>query len=543
VGMRSVPSSVSVVGAALTFTRPAEGGSRRFIELRRGSNSQRIDLYCFTTGQCGELPSTLRNNDGLFIPSRGKLVAVSGAVNRPGIYELAENEGVDQLLEYAGGLAIDSSAEPVDLYSFGSDLTGRVRAYQSTTLASLCRRGQAAAGCRKLQDGDFLDLRPMITTVRGMVTVTADGVEPQRMTHQPGMRLLDVIKQPLTRFLSKETIAGINRGDFRSINELDDRLPEIDLESVTVYRLKADSRGYESVSVDALSALKEGPASAQNIAIEDGDILALDTKSAWRSPRDSMTGTVRLLGEVKRPGRYRFTGVRKLNELLEQAGGMTPSAASWSAVILRNDDPRASLNRRAGVGVLQSVFAYQARENALTFASAAAAEQQPMAIGEPATRRNQASGPIVLPRASAELERLVGQRTLIFLDSLNVSSVSLAPGDVVIIPPVQETIGCYGAVFRTGEFTISGATVTTDQARNRCGIVQEMSPTIYQFSVRTGEICRESWLSSCPDLSGGDFMVAVPDAVRKRGVAAFLEYVEAFYRVALSAATLKVLSN
>lgn len=541
VGLRSVPASYSVVGAALAFTRPAEGGSRRFIELRRGGTSQRIDLYCFTTGRCGELPTTLRNQDGLFVPARGKLVAVAGAVNRPGIYELADDEGLDRLLEYAGGMAIDSSTEPVDLYSFGTSQDGRARAYQSLQMSAFCRTASGEAGCRRLQDGDFLDLRPMMSTVKGMVTVTADGVDPLRLTFEPGMRLLDVIKQPLTRFLSKETIAGINRGDFKSINELDDRLPEIDLESVTIYRLKPDSRGYESVSVDALAALREGPQSAYNIAIEDGDILAMDTKSAWRSPRAGMTGSVRLLGEVKRPGRYRFTGVRKLSDLIQMSGGMTENAAPWSAVVLRNDDPRASVNRRAGIRALQSVFAYQARERALTLGAESSLPAAGGAAQVPAPTAP--AGPIVLPRLAPELERLIGNRTMIYLDSQSLENVTLAPGDVVIIPPQQETIGCYGAVFRTGELTVSGTAVTPAQARDRCGVIHEMSPTIYQFNVRTGASCRETWHSSCPDLAPGDFIVAVPDAIRKRGIAAFLEYVEAVYKVALSAATLKVLSN
>lgn len=535
IGLRSIPSSVSVVGAALSFTRPAEGGSRRFIELRRAGRMQQIDLYCFSHGRCGNLPTVLQDNDALHVPARGKLVAIAGAVNRPGIYELAEGEGLSDLLGYAGGLAVDSGADPIDLYSFGTDADQvKNRAYRSVAMQDFCRSA-AAAGCTPLSDGDFLDLRPVVSTVKGMVTVTAAGVDPVRFRYTPGMRLIDVIQQPLTRYLSAETVAGINRGDFKSISEIDERLPEIDLESVTLYRLKADARGYDSISADALTALKEGAASAHNIPLQDGDIVVLDTKAAWRSPRAGMTASVRILGEVKRPGRYRFTGLRTLKEVLAQAGGLTDSAAVWSAVLLRNDDSRASLNRRAGVSVLQSVFAHQARQEAVNLAGSAGGVELAAARAP--------TGASLLPAGSAELAKLIGTRTVIYLDSADGASLTLSPGDIIIVPPVQETIGCYGAVFRQGEITLQGATVTAAAARARCGIVDELSPSIYHFNVRSGAICRDGWLSGCGDLAGGDFIVAVPDVVRKRGMSSFLEYLDVFYKSALSAATLKILTR
>jgi protein involved in polysaccharide export with SLBB domain len=531
IGQRSIPSSVSVVGAALAYTRPAEGGSRRFIELRRAGRTQVIDLYCFSTGQCGSIPTALQDGDTLHVPQRSPLAAISGAVNRPGIFELAKGEGFKDLLAYAGGLSIDSSAGSVDLYSFQGGAE-HSRSYRNVELQELCPLGSVAGQvCRPINDGDYLDLKAVPPTVKGSVTITAAGVEPLRFTFKPGMRLLDVVTQPLTRFLSNDMITSINRGDFRSINELDERLPEIDLESVTIYRLNAESRGYEAVTADASAALRDGPGSEHNVAIRDGDVIALDTKAAWKSPRAGMTTSVRVLGEVKRPGRYRYTGVRTMKDVVAQAGGSTESAATWSTVVLRNDDARASINRQSGISVLRSVFAHQARQEAMN------------AAGSAATVGSAITAPSVALPSATELGRLIGNRTVVYVDSADNATLALAPGDIVVIPPKQETIGCYGAVFRQGELALAAENIDADEGRRRCGIVDEMSPTVYQFSVRKGTICRDSWFGSCPPMMGGDFIVAVPDAIRKRGTAAFLEFLDGFYRTAVAFATVKILAQ
>jgi protein involved in polysaccharide export with SLBB domain len=537
IGQRSVPSSISVVAAALAYVRPTEGGSRRFVELRRSGRTQLIDLYCFANGRCNPLPTVLQDGDVLHVPPRAPLLAITGAVNRPGIYELDRGEGLLDALQYAGGLSIEASTSAIDLYSFapspvsGPMATAGQRQFKSVDVRDVCGGpGSEPASCHALQDGDFLEIKPVLGTVRGSVTVTAAGVEPLRFTWRPGLRLSDVVKQPLTRFLSNEIITQVNKGDFRSINELDERLPEIDLESVTVYRLNPESRGYESISADAQAALRGEPGNVHDIPMNDGDVVTLDTKAVWKTPRDSMTASVRVLGEVKRPGRFRYVGTRTLAQVLAQAGGSTEQAAIWGTVVLRQDDSRASLNRQMGVSVLRNVINHQAKQELASNPAAAAGASANV------------SPPVTLPQ-STELARLIGNRSVVFVDAADSSGLMLAPGDIVVVPPMQQTIGCYGAVFRQGELALGADNIASSDGVRRCGIVDEMSPTVYQFSVRDGSVCRHGWLSRCGELRGGDFLVAVPDSVRKRGVAAFMEFLDGIYRAALAVATIKVLSQ
>ncbi len=50
----------------------------------------------------------LQTNDFVFVPSRGKTVAISGAVRRPAVFELKDDENFNSLLDFAGGLLPDA---------------------------------------------------------------------------------------------------------------------------------------------------------------------------------------------------------------------------------------------------------------------------------------------------------------------------------------------------------------------------------------------------------------------------------------------------
>lgn len=86
-------------------------GSLRGIKMVRSGRSVDIDLYDLLIAQSAYTDLTLRDGDRLMVPPVGPTVAISGAVKRPGIYELRktaegriEQISLDAMLELAGGL-------------------------------------------------------------------------------------------------------------------------------------------------------------------------------------------------------------------------------------------------------------------------------------------------------------------------------------------------------------------------------------------------------------------------------------------------------
>ncbi|MEO2085230.1 MAG: SLBB domain-containing protein [Marinoscillum sp.] len=86
-------------------------GSLRDIQVFRNNKLRKtIDLYDYITRGSLDGDIRLMNNDIIFIPIRVNTVELSGTVKNPSIYELKDNEGINNLLDYSGGLNANSSS-------------------------------------------------------------------------------------------------------------------------------------------------------------------------------------------------------------------------------------------------------------------------------------------------------------------------------------------------------------------------------------------------------------------------------------------------
>jgi protein involved in polysaccharide export with SLBB domain len=102
-GTYTLPSLATLYNALYVSGGPAESGSFRNIELIRNNNVIYVaDLYEFLMK--GELKNnvSLQDNDVIRIPYARLLITLNGEVNRPGIFELRENENLENAIRYAG---------------------------------------------------------------------------------------------------------------------------------------------------------------------------------------------------------------------------------------------------------------------------------------------------------------------------------------------------------------------------------------------------------------------------------------------------------
>ncbi len=103
-GSYMLSGNTSVLAALFQARGPSYLGTERLIEVRRGNDVHKIDLYDYLAR--GRKPSRdiLQDGDLIRIPRKGKIVSILGDVGRPGHYELLEREGAKDLLQYAGGV-------------------------------------------------------------------------------------------------------------------------------------------------------------------------------------------------------------------------------------------------------------------------------------------------------------------------------------------------------------------------------------------------------------------------------------------------------
>lgn len=159
----------------------ARHGSLRAIRLVRAGETRTIDLYGLLQGTADGAEPGLRDGDRLVVPPLGATLAVTGAVRRPGIYELppgAAEIDAEAALALAGG---PQQPGPLSLLrqALGEDGVDRTRPVGS--LAGTV-----------LRDGDILRVAPRLAAATGQVRlighVTAPG--PYALAEAPSLAAL-----------------------------------------------------------------------------------------------------------------------------------------------------------------------------------------------------------------------------------------------------------------------------------------------------------------------------------------------------------------
>ncbi|HSQ42974.1 MAG TPA: SLBB domain-containing protein, partial [Fibrobacteraceae bacterium] len=115
-GGYDLPANCNVFLALFRAQGPTERGSVRKIIVTRGTGDKdTIDLYDYLFRGIKSGQAILKDGDVVFIPQAEKLVEIAGDMVRPSMFELKDKEGLQTLLQFAGG-ARPTAAHTVRLW-------------------------------------------------------------------------------------------------------------------------------------------------------------------------------------------------------------------------------------------------------------------------------------------------------------------------------------------------------------------------------------------------------------------------------------------
>ena len=187
-------------------------GTLRNIQYTTGSKVKSVDLYkAIFMGNDNNI--VLRANDKIFVDSIGKVVAFKNGVSTPGIYEVANNENLSQLIKYAGGLLPVTQTTSVTMTRLDSKTSERVAMNLSW----------ANAKSTVLQSGDTVEFRKLYNEVENVVTIQGNIKHPATFAYKEGMRLSDILRSEDE--LLEETF--INQAVIRRISGKDNQITTI----------------------------------------------------------------------------------------------------------------------------------------------------------------------------------------------------------------------------------------------------------------------------------------------------------------------------
>lgn len=118
-GTYTVSSLSTLTHALFASGGIKETGTLRNIQLKRaGKLITSLDLYELLIYGDNSKDVLLQPGDVVFIPAVGHRVAIDGAVNRPAIYELKQDETYSQLLNMAGGASNEAYLTKVAIHEY-----------------------------------------------------------------------------------------------------------------------------------------------------------------------------------------------------------------------------------------------------------------------------------------------------------------------------------------------------------------------------------------------------------------------------------------
>jgi polysaccharide export outer membrane protein len=203
-GTYTISSLSTLVNAIFASGGPTPQGSLRHIQVRRdGATITDFDFYDLLIKGDKSKDVRLQPGDVLYIPHVGPLVAISGSVNTPAIYEMKDSSTLNDLIEVAGDLSTVADTSKV--------IVDRFVDHQARKTLEFPYDEQSRA--LSLKDGDIVRVFSIVPRFENTVTLRGNVANPGRYPWKPGMRVRDLIPDAqalLTRGYWRNRAAIVN---------------------------------------------------------------------------------------------------------------------------------------------------------------------------------------------------------------------------------------------------------------------------------------------------------------------------------------------
>ena len=337
-GTYTVNSLSSLTNVIFSTGGPDKSGSLRNIQLKR--NGKLIKVYDFyellLNGNTSE-DIRLIEGDTIFYPLITSSVRVDGAVRRPGLFEIKDNEELKDILKFSG--VKEKSKFKVEFSRYNeADNARRVSIFEDTNKDLFSRL---------LEDGDSINILSSSKKVVSNVYLSGEFLYPGYYDISAGESISDVITKaggltdlayPEGSVFTRESVKVLQKESYSKTAETLERSlidavssgKEIDSSAYQalngfISNLKnIEPTGRQVVSVDEYS-LRSDPRA--DFSLQDGDTLFIPKRSS----------SITVVGEVLNASTHLYNEDLSIGEYIALSGGITNGAdPSKIFVILPN---------------------------------------------------------------------------------------------------------------------------------------------------------------------------------------------------------------
>lgn len=296
-GAYDISSLSSALSALIVAGGPTDTGSYRTVKHYRGKTLvEDVDLYDLMLKGVTSNEVHIESGDSILVPPVGPQVTVAGKVRRPAIYELRNEQTLDQVLDLAGGVPVTGELNRIKVE--------RVQAHESKEMLSVNLAAGASIEAADetfkrfhIQDGDLVTVLPILYYSNQTVYLEGHVFRPGKFPYKDGFKVTDLI------------------------SSFDDLLPE-PADRAEIVRLRPPDFVPFVIPFnlrDVLSKRAEPP------SLEPFDTVRVYGRYEFSPPK------VAIFGEVLRPGEYPLSVRMTAADLLRAAGGFKLSAYQMAA--------------------------------------------------------------------------------------------------------------------------------------------------------------------------------------------------------------------
>jgi protein involved in polysaccharide export with SLBB domain len=301
-GAYDISSLSTPLNALYVAGGPTSTGSLRLVKHYRGEQLVgQMDLYDLLIRGMRKSIEHLEPGDTILVPPVGPLVAVSGMVKRPAIYELKNETQLSDVLEMAGGISVAAA--------LGEIKVERIEAHEKRVILNVKltpgaeeKAQRAMIGPFQVQDGDRVSVAPILPYSDKTVYLQGHVYRPGTYAFKEGMKIADLI---------------------HSYQEV---LPEPSNHAEIIRMQPPDFRP-QTIEVDLASAL----AGDETIPLQQFDTVWIFGRYEIDAPK------VMIYGEVLRPAEYPMSSGMTAAALVKMAGGFRRGAFTETADLASYD--------------------------------------------------------------------------------------------------------------------------------------------------------------------------------------------------------------
>jgi protein involved in polysaccharide export with SLBB domain len=486
---------------------PTPTGSLRIVKHMRGTRViGQMDLYDLLLRGVRQGIEHLEPGDTVLVPPVGPLVAVSGSVRRPAIYELLADTQLADVLEMAGGVPVSASMDSIKVE--------RIEAHRKRILVNVKLPGTTAELPLRdviasfwVKDGDRVSVAPILPYSDRIVYLQGHVYHPGSYPYRDGMSVIDlvhsyqeVLPEPATHaevvrlqppdfhpvtieFNLASTLAGDSTITLQQFDTV--RLfgrYEVDAPKVAIYgdvlrpgeypmsagmsaaglvqmaggfkrsafRDSASLASYvvengQRVSTDQ-QTVRIGAAVAgetsADVRLKPGDVLTILQIPGW----SEIGRAVAIRGEVQYPGSYGINDGERLSTFLKRVGGFTAAAYPQGIVLVRDD-----VKKLEEQGRQELIHRLENTSAGVQVAPNTSGKDQAELMQAMQSQQQQA---IARLRSEPAPGRLVVTITPDISEWENTpSDITLRGGDSITVPKVPNFVLSYGQVYNANAIT------------------------------------------------------------------------------------------